>query len=64
MTPGDYVIADGTAVAFVAQADIERVLEAAEFIAAKERAMGEALRAGKPMSEVMGADYESMLKNL
>ena len=63
VTPGDYVIADGTAVAFVARADIDRVLEAAEFIAAKERAMGEALRAGKPMSEVMGADYESMLKN-
>ena len=62
VTPGDFVIADGTAVAFVAAADIERVLEAAEFIVAKEKAMGDALRAGKPISEVMGANYEDMLK--
>jgi 4-hydroxy-4-methyl-2-oxoglutarate aldolase len=62
VTQGDYVVADGTAVAFVAAADIDRVLEVAEFIVAKERAMGEALRAGKPMSEVMGANYEKMLK--
>jgi 4-hydroxy-4-methyl-2-oxoglutarate aldolase len=62
VTPGDYVIADGTAVAFVAAADIDNVLEAAEFVVAKEKAMGEALRAGKPMSEVMGANYENMLK--
>jgi 4-hydroxy-4-methyl-2-oxoglutarate aldolase len=60
--PGDYVIADGTAVAFVGAADIDKVLDAAEFIVAKEKAMGEALRAGKPMSEVMGANYEDMLK--
>jgi len=59
---GDYVIADGTGVAFVAAADIERVLEAAEFVVAKEKAMAEALRSGKPMSEVMGANYENMLK--
>jgi len=62
VTPGDFVIADGTAVAFVVAADIEKVLEAAEFIVAKEKAMGEGLRRGKPMSEVMGANYEDMLK--
>ena len=60
--PGDYVIADGTAVAFVGAADIDKVLDAAEFIMAKEKAMGEALRAGKPMRKVMGANYEDMLK--
>lgn len=62
VSEGDYVIADGTAVAFVARADIERVLEAAEGIAAREAAMGEALRAGRPMSAVMGAQYENMLR--
>lgn len=62
VTPGDYVVADGTAVAFVPASKIEEVLEAAEFVVAKEKAMAEALRAGKPMSEVMGANYEDMLK--
>ena len=60
--PRDYVIADGSAVVFVRPVDIARVLEAAEFIAAKEAAMAEALRAGKPMTDVMGANYEHLLK--
>lgn len=59
---GDYVIADGSGVVFIRAEDIERVLEAAEFIAAREAAMAEALRAGRPISEVMGANYEHMLK--
>ena len=62
VSPGDYVVADGSAVVFVAAADIERVLEAAETIAAKERAMVAALREGLPISEVMGRSYETMLK--
>ena len=60
--PGDYVLADASAVVFVAAAEIERVLEAAQTIASREAAMADALRAGKPISEVMGADYEHMLK--
>jgi hypothetical protein len=47
----------------VPQAEIERVLEAAEFVAAKERAMVAALREGTPISEVMGRNYETMLKS-
>ncbi|HSN20965.1 MAG TPA: hypothetical protein VLS49_09815 [Usitatibacter sp.] len=60
--PGDYVLADGSAVIFIAPADVERVLDAAELIARKEAAMIEALRAGTPIGEVMGADYEHLLK--
>lgn len=60
--PGDYVIADGSAVAFIPRDDAARVLDAAEFIAAKEAAMTEALRAGKPIGEVMGASYERLLE--
>lgn len=60
--PGDYVIADGSGVVFIKAEDIERVLEAAEYIAAREAAMAEALRAGRPITEVMGANYEHMLK--
>ena len=62
VNPGDYVLADGSAVIFVAPANIDRVLEAAELIAAREAAMVAALQSGKPITEVMGANYEHMLK--
>jgi regulator of RNase E activity RraA len=62
VSPGDYVIADGSAVIFITPEHIERVLEAAETIAAREAAMATALRAGRPITEVMGANYEHMLK--
>ncbi len=62
VTPGDYAVADGSAVVFVAQTEIERVLDAAEAIAAREDAIAQALREGHPISHVMGANYEHMLK--
>jgi 4-hydroxy-4-methyl-2-oxoglutarate aldolase len=60
--PGDYVLADGSAVVFLAQMDAEKILEAAESIAGREAAMAKALQSGKPITDVMGADYEHMLK--
>jgi len=60
---GDYVVADGSAVVFVGASDIERVLEAADAIAARERAMVAALNEGTPISQVMGRSYETMLKS-
>jgi 4-hydroxy-4-methyl-2-oxoglutarate aldolase len=62
VAPGDYVIADGSGVVFVAEAEIGRVLDAAEAIAAKERAMIAALKEGVPISAVMGRNYEKMLE--
>lgn len=59
---GDYVIADASGVVFVAAREIERLLDAAESIAGREAAMARALLSGKPITEVMGADYEHMLK--
>ena len=59
---GDYVVADGSGVIFVAQSEIARVLDAAEAIVVREEAMAQALRQGTPISQVMGANYESMLK--
>jgi regulator of RNase E activity RraA len=59
---GDYVLADGSAVVFVPAAEAERVIGEAEKIAGREGLMAQAARAGKPMSQVMGADYEKMLK--
>jgi 4-hydroxy-4-methyl-2-oxoglutarate aldolase len=60
--PGDYVVADGSAVVFIAESEIGRVLETAESIAAREEAMAQALREGVPISQVMGTNYETMLK--
>jgi regulator of RNase E activity RraA len=62
VAPGDYAVADGSAVVFVSQGDIGRVLETAESIAAREEAMAQALREGTSISTVMGTNYETMLK--
>ena len=62
VAPGDYAVADGSGVVFIAQNAIERVLDAAEAIAARERAMVAALKDGSPITEVMGRSYETMLK--
>ncbi len=61
VAPGDYVIADNSGVIFIPAALIERVLDAAEGIAAREAAMAKALLSGEPVSAVMGANYENML---
>ena len=62
VTPGDFVIADGSGIVFIAQADVERVLKTAEEIVVREEAIAQALREGNPVSKVMGASYETMLK--
>ena len=62
VAPGDFVVADGTGVVFVAAGQIQAVLEAAEAIAERERAMVAALREGLPVTQVMGKNYETMLK--
>ena len=42
---------------------IDRVLEAAEMIVAKEAAMAKAILTGTPIGEVMGGNYEHMLRD-
>ena len=61
---GDFAIADASGIVFVAAADIDRLLDAAEAIVAREAAMAKALLSGVPVSQVMGADYEHMLKKV
>jgi len=60
---GDYVVVDRSAAIFIAPENIERVLEAAESIVAKEAAMAKAILGGTPIGEVMGGNYEHMLQN-
>ena len=60
---GDFVIADSSGVVFVSAARIEEVLDLAEQIVRREAAMAKALLGGQPIAQVMGADYEHMLKD-
>ncbi|WP_067180098.1 RraA family protein [Microtetraspora niveoalba] len=53
VNPGDLVIADRNGVAFVARAEIARVLELAERIAARELDMARAVRSGRDVIDVM-----------
>jgi 4-hydroxy-4-methyl-2-oxoglutarate aldolase len=62
VAPGDLVIADSSGVVFVPAARAQEVLAVGEQIVAREQAMAEVARAGRPMSEVMGADYERLLE--
>ena len=60
--PGDFLLADRSAVIVIAAADIERVLDTAEMIVAREAAMAKAILAGTPIGQVMGGNYEHMLE--
>jgi 4-hydroxy-4-methyl-2-oxoglutarate aldolase len=62
VSPGDLVIADASGVVFVPRESAAEVIEIAEQVMMRERAMSDAVRAGKPMVEVMGAKYETMLQ--
>lgn len=53
VAPGDLVIADRSGIAFVPESEVERVLDLAERIDARERGMAEAVRAGGSIVDVM-----------
>jgi 4-hydroxy-4-methyl-2-oxoglutarate aldolase len=58
---GDYVIADWSGAVFIAAGRAEEVIATAESLADREAQMAAAVRAGRSVVEVMGANYESML---
>jgi len=59
--PGDLVIADGTGVVFIPATSAAAVIAKAECIVLRERQMIEAVHENKPITDIMGRDYESML---
>ncbi|MCB1329715.1 MAG: hypothetical protein KDK28_09820 [Maritimibacter sp.] len=63
VSPGDYVIADGSGVVFVPQARADEVVTSAETFFAREQDMARAIDAGTPVAEVMAGNYERMLEN-
>lgn len=58
---GDLVIADGTGVVFVPAAIAAEALDRAERIVSRERSMAEEIDAGRPVTDVMDKDYETLL---
>lgn len=60
--PGAYIVADSSAVIVIDEKNVEEVLQAAEEIIAKEAVMAKALLSGQSVSDVMGGNYENMLK--
>jgi 4-hydroxy-4-methyl-2-oxoglutarate aldolase len=61
--PGDLVLADESGVVFVAADRCEEVIDVAEVIAGRERAIAAAIQGGAPMREAMGRNYEHMLRS-
>lgn len=59
---GDLVVADSTGVVFVSSQHIAQVISKATSIVTRETSMAEAIDAGIPVSDVMGGDYEHLLK--
>ncbi len=59
--PGDLVIADGSGVVFLPAQHAERIVRAAEELAAREQALSVRIQNGESVAAVMSADYERML---
>jgi regulator of RNase E activity RraA len=60
--PSDLILADRSGIVFIPSEHAEAVLIAAERIVEKEALMASAIREGKPVSKVMGKNYETMLE--
>lgn len=61
VNPGDLVIADMSGVAFIPARRAEDIVAAAEEVMQRDRNVGERIRAGEPVSQVMGVRYETAL---
>lgn len=60
--PGDYAIADSSGAVFIPASRIEEVLATAEGVFRREQLMARDIEAGRPIVDVMGTNYEDMLK--
>jgi 4-hydroxy-4-methyl-2-oxoglutarate aldolase len=61
--PGDFVVADANGVTFIPAARAKEVAELVVEITGRESAMGEALRRGESVSDVLGVRYEQLARS-
>ena len=61
VSPGKYLSADGSGIKLLACDKAAVIAASAEIISRREALMTKAVLAGKPISEVIGANYEKML---
>ena len=62
VSPGDVVLVDWSGAVFLPADRAEEIITTAEELAAREALMTTDVRAGKPVTEVMGTNYETMLQ--
>jgi len=60
--PGDWVIADGSGVVFIAVENLQAVVEQAERLVARESELIADIESGTPVSQVMSRTYEHMTR--
>ena len=60
--PGDWVIADGSGVVFIAVENLQAVVEQAEKLVAREAQLVADIESGTPVSQVMSRTYEHMTR--
>jgi regulator of RNase E activity RraA len=60
--PGDWVIADGSGVVFLARENVEIIVAQAEQLVAREATLLKDIEAGIPVSHVMSRTYEHMTR--
>ncbi|MFC3229184.1 RraA family protein [Marinibaculum pumilum] len=60
--PGDYVLADGSGIAFIPADRFDELLAVARELHAFEEGVRDALFAGRSIGEVMNQNYETLLK--
>jgi len=60
--PGDWVIADGSGVVFIAAENLQAVVEQAEKLVAREAELIADIESGTPVSKVMSRTYEHMTR--
>ena len=64
VNPGDLVLADASGVVIIPAGRADEVIERAEKIMKREQLMVAAIRRGDRITDVVGRDYEDMLKSL
>ena len=62
VSPGDWVVADGSGVVFVSQGDLDRISRVVAHLVRKERSIAARIDQGSEVAQALEQGYESMLE--